>query len=99
SGVGRLRAVAGRAEWVEFFGWSGSTAARWILFPAYGEVSDAGYSFKWADGYESYVAFGRDYDEFYNGGGVDRFAELLDPLVRCDSPRLYAVRPIRIERE
>ncbi len=87
------------AEWIEYFVRSGSSAGHWILFPAYGERGDAGYSFKWATGHESYEAFGRDYDEFYNGGGVDRFAELLDPLLRCDTPRLYSVRPIRVEAE
>lgn len=95
-GVGIESALAAVIEWVEYFGRSGSAAAHWILFPAYGESSTAGYSFKWATGHPSYEAFGRDYDEFYNGGGVDRFAELLDPLMRCDSPRLYSVRPIRV---
>ena len=96
-GAGIDAALAAVIEWVEYFGRSGSSAAHWILFPAYGESSTATYSFKWASGYPSYEAFGRDYDEFYNGGGVDRFAALLDPLMRCDSPRLYSVRPIRVD--
>jgi hypothetical protein len=86
-------------EWVDYTETFGSTAAHWLLFPAYGERSDADYTFKWAVGYASFDAFGRDYEQLTNGNGLDRFSELLDPLVRCDSPRLYDVRPIRAPRE
>jgi hypothetical protein len=82
-------------EWLGFTASYGSTAAHWLLFPAYGERSDAKYNFKWAVGYESYEAFGREYDQVTNGNGLDRYNELFQPLLRCDSPRLYGVRVIR----
>jgi hypothetical protein len=87
-----LQAVS---EWAGYTATTGSTAAHWLLFPAYGERSDARYNFKWAIGYESYPAFGRDYDQLTNGESLDKYNELLGALLRCDSPRLYAVRTIR----
>jgi hypothetical protein len=89
------QALDAAKEWVDHTATTGSTAAHWLLFPAYGEHSDARYNFKWAIGYESYEAFGRDYDQATNGNSLDRYNELFSPLVRCDSPRLYRVRTIR----
>jgi hypothetical protein len=82
-------------EWLAFTASYGSTAAHWLLFPAYGERADARYNFKWAVGYESYEAFGREYDQATNGNGLDKYNELFQNLLRCDSPRLYGVRVIR----
>ncbi|HLF12072.1 MAG TPA: hypothetical protein VJA26_12735 [Gammaproteobacteria bacterium] len=86
-------------QWVEYSRDLGSDAAHWALFPAYGEHSDAQYNFKWAVGYGSYESFGRDYDQFTNGDGLEKYGELFAPLMSCDSPRLYSVRPIRLPRE
>jgi hypothetical protein len=82
-------------EWVDYAATFGSTSAHWLLFPTYGERSDATYNFKWAIGYESYEAFGREYDQITNGNGLDRYNELLADLLRCDNPRLYKVKQIR----
>jgi hypothetical protein len=82
-------------DWLAYSASYGSTAAHWLMFPAYGERSDAKYNFKWAVGYESYEAFGREYDQVTNGNGLDKYNELFAPLLRCDSPRLYAVRELR----
>jgi hypothetical protein len=86
-------------EWVDYVATTGSTAAHWLLFPAYGESAEARYNFRWAIGYESFEGFGRDYEQLTNGDGLDKYAELLSHLVRCDSPRLYDVRPIRPRTE
>jgi hypothetical protein len=51
--------------------------------------------FQWAVGYESYEAFGRDYDKFTNGDGSDTYNQLFELLMTCDNPRLYSVRAIR----
>ncbi len=96
-GVTLDEALRATNDWVTYTATTGSTAAHWLLFPAYGERSDATYNYKWAVGYESYVAFGRDYDQATNGNGLDRYNELFAPLVRCDSPRLYRVRTIRAQ--
>jgi hypothetical protein len=82
-------------EWVDYTATTGSTAAHWLLFPAYGERSDARYNFKWAVGYQSYEAFGRDYDRLTDGESLDKYGELFSGLMECDSPRLYSVRTIR----
>jgi hypothetical protein len=88
-------ALTAAREWVDYTGSIGSTAAHWLLFPAYGEHSEASYTFKWAVGYESYPAFGRDYDRATNGNGLDRYNELFADLLRCDSPRLYRTITVR----
>lgn len=90
-------ALAAANEWAEFTATLGSTAAHWLLFPAYGERSDASYTFKWVVGYESFEAFGRDYDQFTNGDALDKYNELIEFVMRCDSPRLYSVRTVRAE--
>lgn len=82
-------------DWVDFTATTGSTAAHWLLFKAYGERADAKYMFQWAVGYESYEAFGRDYDKFTNGDGSDTYNQLFELLMTCDNPRLYGVRVLR----
>jgi hypothetical protein len=88
-------ALAAVNEWVAYTGTTGSTSAHWLLFPAYGERSNARYSFKWAVGYASYPAFGRDYDQLTSGASLDKYNELFAGLMQCDSPRLYSVRTVR----
>lgn len=83
------------ADWVDFTTTTGSTAAHWLLFKGYGERADAKYTFQWAVAYESYEAFGRDYDKFTNGDGSETYNELFELLMTCDNPRLYSVRAIR----
>ena len=82
-------------DWVDFTETTGSTAAHWLLFRAFGERADAKYMFQWAVAYESYEAFGRDYDKFTNGDGSDTYNQLFELLMTCDNPRLYRVRAIR----
>jgi hypothetical protein len=94
-GADLTSALQAAGQWVDFTATVGSTAGHWLLFPAYGERSDANYNFKWAVGYESLEAFGRDYDQLTNGDGLNRYNELFEFLARCDSPRLYSVRTIR----
>ncbi len=94
-GVGLNDAMPAIRQWVEHTASVGSTAAHWLLFPAYGERSDANYNFKWAVGYESFEAFGRDYDQLTNGGALDVYNELFEFVLHCDSPRLFAVRTVR----
>ena len=94
-GVGLDEAMPAIRQWVEHTASIGSTAAHWLLFPAYGERSDANYNFKWAVGYDSFEGFGRDYDQLTNGGALDVYNELFEFVLHCDSPRLFAVRTMR----
>jgi len=96
-GVGNQAAIQAAREWVDYTATVGSRAAHWLLFPAYGERSDASYNFKWVVGYDSYESFGRDYDQLTNGGALDRYNELFQFLLRCDSPRLYGARAVRVQ--
>jgi len=99
AGVSIDEGLAALDEWVEHAESSGSDAAHWVLFPAYGERSDATYDFKWAQAYGSYESFGRDYDALNpKGRGRETFAALFTGVLRCDTPRSYSVRVIRAER-
>jgi hypothetical protein len=97
-GAAMEQALAAVEDWVSYVGTTGSTSAHWLLFPAYGEHTDARYNFKWAIGYASYPAFGRDYDQLTSGESLDKYNELFGGVVQCDSPRLYSVRTVRAPR-
>jgi hypothetical protein len=97
-GASRADVEGAITAWSEYAQQERSGAAEWLLYPAYGERSDAHYDFKWATGYASYRAWGEDYDQLRNGGGHARYAELFAALLTCDSPRLYSVTPIRPAR-
>ncbi len=89
-------AVGAMREWVKYREEAGTDAARWLFFPAYGETSDADYTFKWVTGYPSYEAFGRAYDQFGTGGGYRKFSEIFDRVMTCDTARFYDVTAVRV---
>lgn len=88
-------AVGAVREWAKYRAETGSDAARWLFFPAYGETSAADYDFKWVTGYPSYESFGRAYDQFGTGGGYRKYSEIFERVMTCDSARLYDVTPVR----
>jgi hypothetical protein len=81
-------------QWAAHEGEKGITAGHFMLFPAFGESSDAEYSFKWVSVY-SYDAFGSAYDDFGSGGGWRKYGELFGDLMDCDSSRLYHATTVR----
>lgn len=86
-------------QWVEYETQTGSDVANWILFPAYGEANDADYNFKWVAAHPSYESFGRAYDQFGTGGGWQKYGELFERVMTCNSPRVYDTRPVRVSPE
>lgn len=81
-------------EWVKYQSDHGVVAGHYLLFPAWGETSDAEYDFKWVTSY-SYDALGKSYDNYGTGGGWRKADELFDSLMDCDSGRIYHSSQVR----
>ncbi|MEL7449892.1 MAG: hypothetical protein AAFN78_11830 [Pseudomonadota bacterium] len=81
-------------EWAAYEVEQGVDSSHFAMFPAYGETSDADYSFKWVSGFD-YKNFGANFEMFGNGGGWMKSEELLDDVVKCDSGRVYHAVPVR----
>ncbi len=87
-------ALAAVNQWVAYQGENGIVQGHFLLFPAFGESSDADYSFKWVT-VSSYETFGRAYDQFGTGGGWRKSQELFGEVLDCDSSRVYHGTPVR----
>lgn len=74
--------------WLAYESEKGIESDNFMLFPAFGESSDADYSFKWVTT-QSFEDFGESYDNYGTGGGWQKARELFDDLLDCDSSRLY----------
>jgi hypothetical protein len=72
----------------------GAANGHFMLFPAFGEASDAEYDFKWVS-VSSYEALGAAYDDFTTGGGYEKYGELFGDEMECDSSRLYHAISVR----
>lgn len=81
-------------EWVAYTTENGVHAGHFVLFPAYGETSDAEYDFKWVSHY-SYAGFGKNFDMFGTGGGWRKWQDLIERHLECDSARVYHATPMR----
>ena len=88
---GRLGMEGGAAvaEWSAYLTEIGSESGQWIFRPGWGDESDANYTFKWVKSYPSWASLGRDMEHFLNGGGEQRYGDIVGPVVDCDSPRVY----------
>ena len=93
-----VEAVAAIHEWSSLETENGSDAARYILFPAYGESSKAKYDFKYVEAYPSYESFGLAYDRFGTGGGYKKHRKILGHVISCDNPRVYDSKTVRLPR-
>jgi hypothetical protein len=67
-----------------------------LLVPVAGETSDADYDFKWVSYYPSVQAFGSLFDH-YAAGAVQTVEQMVDPVMACDSSRMYSVTVARTE--
>ncbi len=72
----------------------GIEADHYVLFPAFGERSDAKYDFKWVTT-RTWDAFGKSYDQYGTGGGWMKARELFEGLLDCDSSRVYVSERVR----
>ena len=74
--------------WTEYSIENGYRNGAWVMFPAYG-VDDVDFDFKLVNGYDNHTDMGRDYDQYANGGGYQKHAELLGDVLSCDITRVY----------
>lgn len=87
-------ALAAVKAWAAYEKEQGIAADHFLLFPAYGESSDADYNFKWVT-ISTWEQLGKAWDQFGSGGGWMKARELFKGLLDCDSSRLYAERRVR----
>jgi len=87
-------AMAAVQAWIAYEKEQGIEASHYMLFPAYGESSDAKYSFKWVTT-SSWAALGKGYDQYGTGGGWQKAGELFTGVLDCDSTRLYQSTRVR----
>lgn len=92
-------ARAAIVEWTDYLAENGSEAGHFILRPGPGEESDATYSFKWVTSYPSWTAIGQDFETLFNGGGGQRYDDIIGRVMSCDYPRLYNSRVVRSTEE
>jgi len=74
--------------WIAYEKGLGIASDNFMLFPAYGESSDADYAFKWVTT-QSFQDLGKSYDNYGTGGGWKKAEELFGQVLDCDSSRLY----------
>ena len=74
--------------WTAYTIENGYRNGEWVMFPAYG-VDDVDFDFKLVNGYDNHADMGKDYDQYANGGGYQKHAELLGAVMRCDVSRVY----------
>jgi len=87
-------ALAAVNAWIAYEKEHGIEGDHYLLFPAFGEKSDAKYSFKWVTT-STWAAFGKAYDQYGTGGGWMKSQELFDGLLDCDSSRVYVSQRVR----
>lgn len=92
-------ALAAVSEWADYLAENGSQSGHWLLRPGPGEDPEATYSFKWISAYPSWAAVGRDFEQYFNGGGSSRLNELTGRVFSCDAPRMYNTRNVRAMAE
>ena len=86
--------LAAVRAWVAYEKEHGIEADHYVLFPAFGERSDAKYDFKWVTT-RTWDAFGKSYDQYGTGGGWMKARELFEGLLDCDSSRVYVSERVR----
>lgn len=91
-------AIAAIHEWSGYETENGSDAARYVLFPAYGESSKAKYDFKYVEAYPSYESFGLAYDRFGTGGGYKAHRKIIKRVMSCDNARVYDSKAVRLPK-
>ena len=87
-------ALAAVNAWIAWEKEHGVESDNYVLFPAFGETSDAKYSFKWVTT-ATWEAFGKSYDQYGTGGGWMKARDLFDGLLDCDSGRVYVSQRVR----
>lgn len=76
------------AQWEAYAGEHGFTGGDWMMFPTFGENVEADYDFKAVGSSKDYTAMGANWQLFAEGHWR-KSSELFDPVVDCDSARVY----------
>jgi hypothetical protein len=82
-GIGALVAAS------QLFGQWNLNDAHAALFNIAGLPSDTSFQLKWVTYYPSIATFGALFDHMVNEGGVQALAAIMDPVMECDSSRMY----------
>jgi len=80
----------------EFFSQWNLNDAHAALFNIAGLASDTSYQFKWVTYYPSWQTWGSLFDHMVNEGGVQTLGAMLDPVMQCDSSRMYETSVMRM---
>ena len=70
-----------------------------VFFNIAGLPSNTSYQFKWVTYYPSYEAWGSLYDHIVNEGAIQTLGAMLDPVMQCDSSRIYETTVMRMAAE
>ncbi|HUF72472.1 MAG TPA: hypothetical protein VMR74_06200 [Gammaproteobacteria bacterium] len=65
------------------------------MFNIAGLPPDTSYQFKWVTYYPSYETWGSLFDNIVTGGHVQTLGAMLDPVMRCNSSRIYSTSVMR----
>jgi len=85
--------LAAQTDWNAYAEEHGIHESAWVWWPIYGE-SDDDYHFKIAVGMPDHTTAGANW-QLYSEGHYQKWSELFDHLIDCDSARLYDGRVVR----
>lgn len=83
----------------EIFGPWNAGDAHAAFFNIAGLAPDTAYQFKWVTYYPSYESLGSIFDHFVSEGAVQTAGAILDPVMDCDSSRVYSTTVMRTADE
>jgi hypothetical protein len=69
------------------------------MFNLAGLSSDTDYDFKWVTYYPSYGTYGSLFDHIVGENQIDTLNNMLNPIMACDSSRIYSTSVIRMAAE
>jgi len=81
-----IAAIAGVAQLFERYNINDAHAA---FFNLAGLAPDTSYQFKWVTYYPSFEAWGRLFDGIVGDGAVQDIDAIVNPVMQCDSSRIY----------
>jgi len=87
--------VAAATAVAELFNRYNINDAQAVLFNIAGEALDTSYDFKWITYYPSIEAWGSLFDGVVGDGAVQEIGAIVDPVMECDSSRIYNGTVIR----
>ena len=87
--------LTAQKEWNAYADEHGFVGGSWNLWPVWGETADADYDFKAVNSAPNYTTVGANWARMA-AGHYQKSMELFDPVLDCDSPRVYTARVLRL---